>query len=459
MIKKIAYKIGLDRAIFFTILSKVLSIGAGVITIIVITRFLTPELQGYYFTFNSLIALQVFAELGLNFAIVQFSSHEMARLSWQADGTVKGNTEAKRRLQSLMFFSLAWFGAAALLMIAFLLPLGLYFFGQDRSNIFADGDIAISWTLLVLFTSVNLHISAIFSLLEGCGKVAEVAILRLWQSLLSTTLVWFVLYLGGELYALAASSFMMAIIGFLWLWKKYRIFFTDLITYNTDTLGISWRKEIWPFQWRIAVSWMSGYFVFQLFNPLIFKTQGPILAGQMGMSMHITAAMNAAAIAWISTKAPIYGQLVAGRKRKELDNLFVRGVIQSSLFLLLGTIFVWIILFYLHQVGSEYADRVLPMSLFSILLFICFANHIIFAQSFYLRAHKQDPFMWISVFAGSMTVVLAATLVPKFGVEGAVYSFAIPTLSVGLIGGSILFFIKRAKWSGQAEARQDPDVR
>ena len=44
-------------------------------------------------------------------------------------------------------------------------------------------------------------------------------------------------------------------------------------------------QEIFPFQWKIALSWISGYLIFQLFNPVLFATEGSKIAGQMGMTM------------------------------------------------------------------------------------------------------------------------------------------------------------------------------
>ena len=41
---------------------------------------------------------------------------------------------------------------------------------------------------------------------------------------------------------------------------------------------VAWRREILPFQWRISVSWMSGYFIFQLFTPMLFTNQGAVAA-------------------------------------------------------------------------------------------------------------------------------------------------------------------------------------
>ena len=148
--------IGVDRAVFFTLLARGWNVGAGLLTIVFVTRFLSPEKQGYYYTFYSLIALQIFVELGLNFAITQFASHEMAKLSWTSEGTVSGNHEAKRRLQSLMHFAATWFGVAALLMIVVLLPVGGYFFGlASTNNDTAVLNVIAPWSLLVVFTAVK----------------------------------------------------------------------------------------------------------------------------------------------------------------------------------------------------------------------------------------------------------------------------------------------------------------
>lgn len=310
---------GIDRAVFVTLLGRGWNVGAGLLTIFLVAHFLTPEMQGYYYTFNSLIALQIFAELGLNFALVQFASHEMAELTWQANGTVSGSSIAKRRLQSLLKFAYTWFGVAALFMMVLLMPAGLYFFGVESLPEFQQSKIAIPWICLVFFTAINLFIIASSAVLEGCGRVSIIASLRLFQSVFSVTAVAITLILGGELYALVANSLIMSLIGLSVLIIRFRHFFYDLlIKQSSDLPGMSWKHEIWPFQWRIAVSWMSGYFIFQIFNPLLFKTHGPIAAGQMGMSLQIIMAMNGVAMVWITTKVPFFGQLIA--KKNSLDS-------------------------------------------------------------------------------------------------------------------------------------------
>lgn len=436
-------RLGIDRAVFYTLMLRGWNIASGLLTIFVIAHTLSPELQGYYYTFNGLIALQIFVELGLNFAIIQFASHEMAHLSWQPDGTVSGRPESKRRLQSLLHFAVSWFGVASILLIAILLPAGLYFFTAENQD---NASASVPWVLLVIFAALNLLITAATAILEGCGKVSQVAGMRLWQSIFAMLVLWSLLSMGAALYALAASSMMLGLSGATWILINYRTFFKDLLRQTSELAGMNWRKEIWPFQWRIAVSWMSGYLIFQLFTPLIFKTHGPVAAGQMGMSLQIISAMNSAAMAWISPKAPIYGQLIATNQRRLLDSLFIRGLAQSMVFLLIAVGAVWLAIYFMVQADSSYAVRVVPLSLFSLLSLVCIANHIIFAEAAYLRAHKEDPMMLLTLFAGIATAALAVLLVPRLGVAGAVYAYTATTILIGLAGSTTIFFYKRKQW-------------
>ena len=51
--------LGLDRAVGFTVLARFWSSAAGLVTVALIARFLSPAQQGYYYTFGSLVALQI----------------------------------------------------------------------------------------------------------------------------------------------------------------------------------------------------------------------------------------------------------------------------------------------------------------------------------------------------------------------------------------------------------------
>ena len=75
---RLPHYIGLDRAIAFTVLGRVLQGLGSVGSVLLIVHFLTPAEQGYYYTLWSLVALQSVFELGFSFVILQVAAHERA---------------------------------------------------------------------------------------------------------------------------------------------------------------------------------------------------------------------------------------------------------------------------------------------------------------------------------------------------------------------------------------------
>ncbi len=407
---------------------------------------MSSELQGYYYTFASLIGLQIFVELGLNFAVVQIASHEMAKLKWTLNNTLEGNEESKKRLQSLLHFSIIWIGIAAIVMIMVLIPIGISFFYASENKNRIDLNILGPWITLVISAAANLVLTPAISILEGCGKVSEIAILRICQSIFSSAVIWIVLSIQGELYALGASTIITLIITVIFIWKKYICFFKDLLLPRSGLKGMNWKREVWPFQWRISISWTSGYLVNQIYIPIIFISHGAVLAGQMGLTMHIFTAISGVTTAWITSKMPSYGQLIASSQRNKLDTLFNKGLIQSTVALILINFIIVVIVYYMMDNNSIYLERILPAKLIVILAIASLGNHIIFSLSSYLRAHKKEPFMILSVMNGIITLTLALQLIPKYGATGAVVSYVGPLLFLGLIFTTIIFYRKRKEW-------------
>src|SRR5581483_9084023 len=102
-------KLGIDRAIAFTVVARAWSSIAGLVTVGLIARFLTQKEQGYYYTFGSLIALQIVFELGFAFVILQMASHERAHLVLHKDGTISGERTAHARLASVFQKTVRWY--------------------------------------------------------------------------------------------------------------------------------------------------------------------------------------------------------------------------------------------------------------------------------------------------------------------------------------------------------------
>ena len=119
--------LGLDRAVGFTVLARFWGSAAGLITVLLIARFLSLGEQGYYYTFGSLVAMQMIFELGFSYVILQLASHERARLSISTDYEISGDPVAHARLASVIQKSVRWYSVAAVLLGAYSLGLAVPF--------------------------------------------------------------------------------------------------------------------------------------------------------------------------------------------------------------------------------------------------------------------------------------------------------------------------------------------
>src|SRR5215471_2909732 len=124
--------LGVDRAVGFTVLARFWSSAAGLVTVALIARFLSPAEQGYYYTFGSLVALQIVFELGFSFVILQLASHERARLSISSDYDITGDSIAHARLASVLQKSVRWYSIGAVIVATTLIPSGFYFFSTHQ---------------------------------------------------------------------------------------------------------------------------------------------------------------------------------------------------------------------------------------------------------------------------------------------------------------------------------------
>jgi hypothetical protein len=437
---------GMDRAIAFTIIARFWSAVAGLLTILLIARFLSPSEQGYYYTFYSLVAVQIIFELGFSFVVLQLAAHERANLSFLPDGRLEGDTISHSRLASVLQKSVRWYSVAAVLMALVVLPNGLHFFLSNRPH---GMDVAwkLPWILVVLAAALTFQIDPVFSFLEGCGFVSQVAHMRLRQAVFGSVLAWTAMLTRHGLFSPALMIIGQAAVGLSFLLTSpRRQMLVALLRYKVGPHFVAWRKEIWPFQWRIAISYLSSYFIFQLFAPVLFAYQGPIWAGRMGMSLNIVSAIGAIALAWMSTKASPFGSMVARAEFTQLDSVFFRTFFQSTTLLVACSVTFLVALLVASHNFPKLAMRMMPPWSLGLLLLTAVMNHLIFCWSFYLRAHKREPYLPLSVALASCVCVATILLGRLVGANAVVVGYCVCTGVLGLPWAAYIFVTKRREW-------------
>jgi hypothetical protein len=443
---RIKHWTGFDRAIAFTVLGRFWSAFVSLITVLLIARLLTPNEQGYYYTFFSLVAIQIVFELGFSFVVLQLAAHERTHLIFLPGGQIEGDAVAHSRIASVLQKSVRWYSVAAMLMAIALWPIGLHFF--NTHNHAASGvPWRGPWCLLVLGAAFTFQIDPIFSFLEGCGFISQVARMRLFQNMLGAVLSWTAMLTHHGLYSPAMMILGQATVGAIFLFTPpHRQLLGNLLRYRVGEHFVGWRREIWPFQWRIALSWLCGYFIFQIFTPVLFAFQGPVSAGQMGMSLTVSSGIGSVAVAWMTTKSSPFGNLIARGKIAELDKTFFTTLRQSTILLLIAAATFFLLLVIGGPHFPKLAMRILPPRIFVLLLLTTLMNHIVLCEAIYLRAHKREPFLLVTVVS-SILLTTSTLLLGRFlGANAVVAGYFAITAFYGLPYATHVFLKKRREW-------------
>lgn len=446
-IQNILTKLGIDGAIFYTSLARIIAAITGVGTIFFVAQFLSGIEQGFYYTFGSVLAIQLFFELGLNGIITQYVAHEVSHLTWDSETKLSGSQPHLSRLSSLLHFAVKWYMVFAGFLFVMLLIVGFIFFSRyDKSG--GSVQWIIPWILLCTSTTVAFLINPILAFLEGLGKVKQVAQIRLAQQLVTTFMIWATLIFKAKLYSSGISNILGLLIVFVLFYSGT---YKNLLVYIWRTLGnerVNYRKEIFPYQWKIALSWVSGYFIYQLFNPVLFATEGAIVAGQMGMTLAALNGIFGLSFSWISTKVPLFSSLIAQIKYVELDRIFDKTLKQSIAINGLGLTIMFILIYGLRYFNVPLGDRFLPSLPLILMMIPIFLNQFVGSWATYLRCHKQEPFL-INSIVGGIAVCLSTIILGKhFGVNGMTMGYCFITFGVGIVWGSYIFKTKKAEWHG-----------
>lgn len=397
-------KLGIDKSIFYTSLGRIVQGIGGIISILFVAKYLTSTEQGFYYTFGSIVAIQVFFELGLNGIITQYVAHEASHLQWKDSISLTGDQKYLSRLSSLLHFSVKWYSYFALLLLVTLIIVGFVFFTKYQTS--TDNVVwKLPWILLSITTSINLLIAPILAFFEGLSKVKEVAQIRLVQQCLGLIVLCGGLFMGAKLFVSGINWFVGIIIVLTLIWNSnFKPIFINI--WKTEiTERVNYKKEILPYQWKIALSWISGYFIFQLFNPVLFATEGAIVAGQMGMTLAVLNGIQSLSLSWMTTKIPLFSGLIAQKQYHQLDLIFDKTLKQSifinEIALILIFICIFIIRYYHIYIGNTNLENrfldYIPMLLMMISLVI---NQYVNSWAIYLRCHKKEPYLKNSIIGG-----------------------------------------------------------
>ncbi len=416
-----------EGSTIYVFLNRAWSIVSTLVFISLVITQLSPELQGFYFTFFSLLILMQVADMGFGIVLTQFCSHEWADLHFDDQGEVDGAQKAKANLASLVRVGIKWYGVAAFIFFAALGAGGHIFFASQPES--AAVEWQTPWWLLCTFAVPCLLLIPVACLLEGCHQVRISQRNQLIASVCASVAGWVVLFMGAQLYTVAIIFATRGLIGhvlntmaampILRLWRH-----ADL------NYHIPWRSEFWPQQWRIWISWLAGMFIFQSFTPIAFQMEGAVAAGQIGVMVQAFHAVNQLASSRLSGDQPKMGALAARKDFEGLRKLVrvaaARNVASAAVLAVLAIGFVSVIKAHLPEIGMRLGD----ILGFAIFIFVAIPLQIGNVETAAIRFQKKEPFIAATVVPALLITAGNLIFVGLFNITAMPIVFFIITIFV-----------------------------
>ncbi|MBN1612932.1 MAG: hypothetical protein JW950_00565 [Deltaproteobacteria bacterium] len=366
-------------------------------------------------------------ELGLGTVIVQFASHEWSGLALdESSGRILGDRDGLSRLISIADIAKKWYSVGGILAALGLGVGGYVFFSTSPDK---GVEWVLPWVFLCAVTGVSIFLVPVWSLLEGCNQVARLYTFRFLQGALVSITVWTAIIADAELWTAFISGMAGLCCSFFFLTRRYRTFLKTLFLSKPDGPKIRWYADMLPMQWRIALSWLSGYFVYSLFTPVLFKYHGSVIAGQFGMTWVLISVVSLMAGAWLAPKIPQFGMFIAQRNYRELDALLWRVTRVVLGISALTALSIWCLIFMLNMLDlslvQRFASRLLPPLPTGIFLAAQWIIVTSLPFTAYIRAHKKEPLMPLSVVTGILIGLSTFYLGRSYSVMGMAVGYLI----------------------------------
>ena len=414
---------------------------SGPLSLLLIPLYLSPVQQGYWYLFGSIAAMSTFADLGFSNIILQFSAHEFAFLSIKKRVLV-GEEKYIQKLGSFFRFVIKWLSFMCSIAYPVIFLVGIFFFHRDSVlNVYL-----IPWVIYSLGSLINFFSNSVLSFIEGLNQIDKIQRSRFIVAVINTFVIVIGLMCKCNIYALAfamilSSSFMFVTIFVTFgkiikqLWRESKDFFYP------------WRKEILPLFKKYVLSFASGYFLFQIYTPLMHYFHGPVLGGKVGITMSLVTAMFSFSNIWIYTITPKINMLIEQKSWDVLDKLFYKRLLLSlfSYILICICFALFVVIFGKYRLIAKVLERFLPYKAMVFLIVSYFLQLVVNAWAVYLRGHKQEPFWWTSIIS-AIWVFLITLFAGKFLSPVLFFIGLLSSYGWGIPLSYYIFYRDRKKW-------------
>ena len=406
-----------------------LNIGAGLILLPVILRYLPSEDVGLWFVFITLASLAQLLEMGFqptvarNAAYVYAGAQTLNKVGLPSKASSSGQIN-KSLLDALVNAARCIYQVVAFMAALVLLLAGTYYISTLLTLSQDHPSSLLAWVAFASGYVVNFYYGYINGLLQGRGDVTQANKVIILSRSLLILLGSAAVALGFGLVGLGIASLISAVAGRIAAYRFFYILYSPSKAFDKnegDDLVSNLLKMMWHNASRLGAVQIGAFFI-QRGNTLIASSfLGLAAAASYGMTVTVLMALSGIAMVICQVQVPHMNTLQSNGDKTALISIF--GEILLTSWLLFVTGLIALLLFgdnILYLIGSS--TYFLPskiLFLFGIIALLEM-NHSIAGT--YLTTTNKIPFVNAALFSGLGILVLAFLTINFFGVIGLILS-------------------------------------
>jgi O-antigen/teichoic acid export membrane protein len=405
---------GAVASIIFTATSVVVA----VVQLRLIVHFLPSDLAGLWLLFLTIGSYVTFFDLGISPTI----GREMSFAIGAKDGNEQDRKQRIGELLMTLWRVLRFLALSAGLVsvvVGEALILSSPHYRGNRS-------VQLTWAIFSFGASLNLIGGAALAGLSGLGCVATEKLIRTISLAAGLAFTAATLMLNWGIPGLAIAWLMQGALTAGLGWYYLRRAFPEMFRLSFSPNWMLARKLVSP-SLKLALIQLGAIFILQSANPVIAITLGTSAIPPYEALSKIAATLMTLALLIVNSSAPYFSMFYAAGDYDDLKQLLARNLqLGVGLVIVLGAFVAVngdrIVALWLGR--SRFAGFfVLWVLLFMVLLEV---HHVIFATAVMAAGHIV--FVWAALISGALNIVLAVSLVGRFGLLGIALAVAIAQL-------------------------------
>jgi len=438
-----------DPRVRVVLATRLVTVAAAPVTLLLVMTQLAPAEQGLYFIFVNAFALSQLFETGVGSLVVQYASHEFPHIRWGANGSIDANEPAVLRLRWILRRLTRWYCLAAIGLVAVGVPLGLALFSTDVKR--QVGSTTLLWLTTLAATAAYLPLVPILNTIEGGGRLVAVQRMRLTQAVLIACSSWILVPTIGGLFAVAANAVVQFVVAASWLLRSYPklvAFAWSAATTNRAGTTVSTSAELqrlYQTQIRTAAVWVSAHIAAQGLTPLVLYYHGASNAGRVGATLAITTVPYTIGMSWLQGRLPDFGALAGRGSHDELDASARNATAQAMAVCIAGVLAVICAVEAVQLFVPGLRDRILPALPASALGGTAVVGLLLQAMAGYIRAYRIEPLVRVLLIGYAAMLGAAWAAATKFGPGETVGAYFLASVGIALPATALVLRHERKK--------------